>query len=145
MAKSNISNLAQEILSTIYNKWKKFLPSLPLYNKVIVEEVNNKSKIITIEKDNIKIVIGNDIEITEGNKSIIIDKDLNIISNGEINIVANSSNNVNNNTVERFVTEQRLKNYLSTITDSFGSPIFIIGDIVNADLGTNNIKTTLES
>ena len=144
MAKSNISNLAQEILSSIYSKWQRFLPSLPLYTKVIVEEVNNKSKIITIEKDNIKIVIGNDIEITEGNKSIVIDKDLNIISKGSINIVANSSNIVNN-TIERFVTEQRLKTYLSTITDSFGSPIFIIGDVMNADLGTNNIKTTLES
>ena len=144
MAKSNISNLAQEILSSIYSKWQRFLPSLPLYNKVIVEEVNNKSKIITIEKDNIKIVIGNDIEITEGNKSIVIDKDLNIISKGSINIVANSSNIVNN-PIERFVTEQRLKTYLSTITDSFGSPIFIIGDVMNADLGTNNIKTTLES
>lgn len=144
MAKSNISNLAQEIISSIYSKWQRFLPSLPLYNKVIVEEVNNKSKIITIEKDNIKIVIGNDIEITEGNKSIIVDKDLNIISKGSINIVANSSNIVNN-TIERFVTEQRLKTYLSTITDSFGSPIFVIGDVMNADLGTNNIKTTLES
>ena len=143
--KSNISDLAQSIVNRLYNKWKSFLPKLPVYNNVIVEEIKDKTKIITIYKDNIKIIVGKDIEIIEEEKKIIVDKDFNIIVKGNINLVANSNNKANNNVNETFVTEQRLKTYLSTITDSFGSPIFIIGNISNADLGTNYIKTTIES
>jgi hypothetical protein len=143
--KSNISDLAQSIVNRLYNKWKSFLPKLPVYSNVIVEEIKDKTKIITIYKDNIKIIVGKDIEIIEEEKKIIVDKDFNIIVKGNINLVANSNNKANNNVNETFVTEQRLKTYLSTITDSFGSPIFIIGNISNADLGTNYIKTTIES
>lgn len=93
--KSSISEIAQNLISKIFKKFDVLRNKKFKYGSVIVEEVNNKSKVSVIEKDNIKIVLGETIEIYDNNKytkisglnnSIEISGFTNVTINGNVNI-----------------------------------------------------------
>lgn len=101
---------------------------------LIQKSVNNH--IIIVKKD-MKIAInGDSIEIVKGKKTIKVDNDLIFLANKD-----------DGNSLEEIVTEQKLKKYLESVTDSFGTPIFQVSTpVINlAELGTDKIHVGSKS
>lgn len=95
MAKSNINEIAQGIVeNTEFETLNiKELSNLnPEYLNVIVYKIP-RSNITIIEKDDIKIVIGENIDISKQNKKIEITKDLNINVGENVNLTVNGNLN----------------------------------------------------
>ena len=73
------------------------------------------------------------------NDNIIVGKNIIIESAEQVIIKANN----NSDMLDELVTVSKLKDYLNSVTDSFGTPIFqvsIPNPITTADIGTENIK-----
>jgi len=118
---SSISKLAQKLQTKIWQKFKSILPTLPEYNKVVVEEIN-KNKIITIEKDNIKIVIGEDIEIIDKNKTTTVTGNIIFKSeNGKITFESLGSGNWRPNFITHCLFTGTIHGGAPTITNLEGS------------------------
>lgn len=80
------------------------------------------------------------------NDNIIVGKNIIIESAEQILLKANDTSDSDLESDE-IVTVSKLKTYLSSVTDSFGTPIFQISSpVINlADIGTTNIKVGKES